>query len=263
MAPLELTGGRVARPVVVLGASNVSRGLARLAAVVRSRAAAPAELFVAAGHGRGYGVTTRVGLRRLPSILASGLWRALGRERVEQPAALLTDVGNELLYGLGVTAVAAAVAEAAARLRDRGATLVITGLPLASIARVRAVRYRLLRTVYVPSCPLTLGQLQEGARWLDDELRAIAERTGAVFIEQPGDWYGLDAIHVKRSRLDSLWQRVADAWGLPPAAGSPRVTFIEWAAIGSRPAEIRSLADTMLFTPQPAVVRRGIRLSLY
>jgi len=263
MASLELTAGRVARPVVVLGASNVSRGLARLAAVIRARVAAPADLFVAAGHGRGYGVTTRVGLRRLPSILASGLWRALERERIERPVALLTDVGNELLYGLGVAAVAAAAAEAAGRLRDHGAVLAITGLPLASVAGVGAVRYRLLRTVYVPSCPLSLGQLQEGARWLDDELRAIADRTGAVFIEQPGDWYGLDAIHVKRPRLKSLWQRVADAWGLPPAAAPPRATFAEWAAVGSRPAEIRALAGRMLFTPQPVVVRRGMRLSLY
>jgi hypothetical protein len=83
-----------------------------------------------------------------------------------------------------------------------------------------------------------------------------------VFIEQPGDWYGLDAIHVKQSRLDALWQRVADAWRLPPAAAPSRATVAEWAAVGSRPAEIRSLAGRMLFTPQPAVMRRGMRLSL-
>ena len=39
MATLELTGGRMAERVVVLGASNVSRGLARLVAAVRARAA--------------------------------------------------------------------------------------------------------------------------------------------------------------------------------------------------------------------------------
>ena len=67
MAALELTGRRRA---VVLGASNVSRGLARLATVARARAGGPMDLFVAAGHGRGYGVSSRVWLRRLPSILA-------------------------------------------------------------------------------------------------------------------------------------------------------------------------------------------------
>ncbi len=264
MAALELTrGGTMAGRFVVLGASNVSRGLARLATALRSRVAGPADLFVAAGHGRGYGVNTRVAWRRLPSILASGLWRALDREAAAAPAALVTDVGNELLYGLGVTAVATAIREAVERLRDRGGRVAITGLPLASIAGVGAARYRLMRTVYVPGCQLALGELREAARWLDDELRAIAADTGATFIEQPGDWYGFDALHVRRSRLDELWERVGDAWGLPAATGRPQPSLAEWAVIGSRAAEVRSLAGRTLFTRQPVVARSGLRVWMY
>ena len=263
MAALELTGGGMAKRVVVLGASNVSRGLARLAAVLRRRAPEPTDLFVAAGHGRGYGVSTRVGPRRLPAILASGLWRALDRERVERPLALVTDVGNELLYGLGVTAVAGMVQESVRRLVDRGARLVITGLPLAAIDGVGAVRYRLMRTVYVPGCPLALGELQEAARWLDDELQAIAADTGAAFLEQPADWYGFDALHVKRSRLDDLWARVGDALGLPGASGGARATFRDWAALGSRAAEVRSLAGRTRLTRQPVIDRDAFRVWMY
>ena len=261
MAAVELTGSR--RAIVVLGASNVSRGLPRLAATVRARAGAPADLFLAAGHGRAYGVSSRVGLRRLPSILASGLWRALGREQAARPLALLTDVGNELLYGLGVAAVAGAVGEAARRLADRGATLTITGLPLASIVRVGRVRYRLLRTLYVPGCLLSLGDIQDASRWLDDELRAIAADTGATFLEQPGAWYGLDALHVKRSRLYDLWDEVGDAWGLPRATERPRASLREWAALGSRAAEVRSVARVMRFTRQPVIERDGMRVWMY
>jgi hypothetical protein len=252
---------------VVLGASNVSRGLARLTATVRARAgtqpAAPADLFVAAGHGRGYAVTSRVGMRRLPSILASGLWRALDREQVSAPAALVMDVGNELLYGLGVAAVATAVRTAVGRLRDRGARIAVVGLPLESIAGVGRVRYRLMRTVYVPGCPLSLDGIQEGAAWLDEELRAIAAESGAAFIEQPGGWYGFDALHLRRPRLDDLWQRVGDAWGLPPAARRPRATFADWATVGMRAAEVRSLARRTLRTPQPAAACPGLRLWMY
>ena len=261
MAPVELTASR--RVIVVLGASNVSRGLARLVAAVRPRAEPPVDLFLAAGHGRGYGVSSRVGLRRLPSILASGLWRALDRVQAAQPLALLTDVGNELLYGLGVAAVAGGVREAARRLADRGAALAITGLPLASIARVGRVRYRLLRTLYVPGCLLSLGDIQDASRWLDDELRAIAADTGAMFLEQPADWYGLDALHVKRSRLDELWASVGDAWGLPSAMGRPRASLREWAALGSRAAEVRSVARVMRFTRQPVIERNGVRVWMY
>ena len=261
MAPVELTTSR--RAIVVLGASNVSRGLARLVATVRARADAPGELFVAAGHGRAYGVSSRVGLRRLPSILASGLWRALDREQAAKPRALLTDVGNELLYGLGVAAVADGVRAAARRLADRGATLAITGLPLASIARVGRVRYRLLRTLYVPGCLLSLRDINDAAQWLDDELRAIAADTGATFLEQPGAWYGLDALHVKRSRLDDLWASVGDAWALPPTPGRPRASLREWAVIGSRAAEVRSVARVMRFTRQPVIERRGLRIWMF
>ncbi len=261
MAPVELTAGR--RAVVVLGASNVSRGLARLAAAVQGRSPEPVDLFVAAGHGRGYGVSSRVWQRRLPSILQSGLWRALDREMVDEPLALVTDVGNELLYGLGVAAVAGAVREAARRLADRAARLVITGLPMAGIAGVGRIRYRLLRALYVPGCPLPLDRLQEASQWLDEELRAIAADTSATFLPQPPDWYGFDAIHVRRSRLDGLFGAAGDAWGLP-AAGRRKASFREWAVLGSRAAEVRSLAGSVRLTPQPAYRgREGLRLWLY
>lgn len=264
MAALELTGGdAMSGRFVVLGASNVSRGLSRLVAMLRARAGGPTDLFVAAGHGRGYGVATRVAWRRLPAIRTSGLWRALEREGAAAPAALVTDVGNELLYGLGVTAVATAVRDAAERLCDRGGRLVITGLPLESLAGVGPARYRLMRTVYVPGCLLSLAAIKDAASWLDDELRAIAADTGAAFLEQPGDWYGFDAIHVRRPRLDDLWQRAGDAWGLPPAARRPRARLMDWAVIGSRAAEVRSLAGRTLRTPQPAIERSGLRVWLF
>ena len=264
MAALELSGvGPGADRFVVLGASNVSRGLSRLTAALRARGPQPVDLFVAAGHGRGYGVNTRVAVRRLPAILTSGLWRALDRERVDRPATLVTDVGNELLYGLGVSAVATAVREAVARLADRGGRIVITGLPLAGIAGVGSVRYRLLRTLFVPGCLLSLAAIKDASRWLDDELRAIAADTGATFLEQPGEWYGFDALHVRRRHLDTLWQRVGDAWGLPAVALQPQPSLTEWAVMGSRAAEVRSLAGRTLLTRQPAFERGGLRVWMY
>lgn len=268
MAAVELTAVDGERQtVIVLGASNVSRGLARLVATVRSRADAQVDLFVAAGHGRAYGVNSRVWMRRLPSILGSGLWEAVVREATRtarQPVALVTDVGNELLYGLGVAPIAGAVRESVQRLTDRGARIAITGLPLASIATVGPARYRALRTLFVPGCRLSLAALREAAQWLDDELRAIAAAAGGVFIDQPGEWYGLDAIHLRRRRLDTLWATAADAWNWRSTASPPRPSAWEWAAIGMRAAETRSLARVMLHTPQPAWRSRdGLRLWLY
>ena len=262
MAALELSGRRRA---VVLGASNVSRGLSRLAAVVRARAGGSADLFVAAGHGRGYGVGTRVWLRRLPSILSSGLWDALDGEPAgaAAPGALVTDVGNEILYGYSADQVAAWVREGVHRLADRGCRIAITRLPLASIAGVGTVRLRLLKTVFVPGCRLTLAELHDAAARLDDRVRDIAGEVGATVIEQPGAWYGFDAIHVRRRRLDELWHSACDAWGWERASSPPRATVGDWATLHTRAAEVRTLGRIMLHARQPAVERPHLRVWLH
>jgi len=249
--------------VVVLGASNVSRGLSRLVAAVGSRAPG-ADLFVAAGHGRGYGVNTRVAARRLPSILGSGLWRALDRHGDEPPTALVTDVGNELLYGLSAGQIASWVRETVRRLADRGATIAITRLPMAGIAEVGPVRYRALRTFFVPGCRLSLADLKESATRLDADLQTIAGEFGGQIIEQPAHWYGLDTLHVRRRHLDDLWQAACGAWGFPEVESSVRSSVADWVKVGTKAAEVRSLAGVMRFTRQPVLqLPGGGTLSLY
>jgi hypothetical protein len=255
---------RFTRPrVVVLGASNVSRGLSRLVATVESRSPG-ADLFVAAGHGRGYGVNTRVAARRLPSILRSGLWRGLDRHGGEAPFALVTDVGNELLYGARSVLVASWVRETVWRLADRGATIAITRLPMAGIAEVGPVRYRALRTFFVPGCRLSLAGLKESATRLDADLQTIAGDFGAHIIEQPAHWYGFDTLHIRRRRLDDLWQMACATWGFPAAQSSAKSSATDWLKIGTKAAEVRSLGGLMRFTKQPVLpLRSGGTLSLY
>jgi hypothetical protein len=253
--------------VVAIGASNLSRGLPRFVATMRERGG-PIDLLVAAGHGRSYGANSRVAWRRLPSILRSGLWRAIDRleqdGRSREPLAILTDIGNDLLYGFSADQTAAWVRECLVRLADRGGRVAITALPLASVARAGPVRYRLLKTVYVPGCPLSLPALRAAAAELDGAVRGLAAEWGATVIEQPGDWYGFDSIHVRRGRLDALWNSVASAWGLPGSSSRGRTSVGEWARLGSHAAEIRSLAGRIRFTPQPVVRwEDGGTLSLY
>ena len=251
------------RVVVVLGASNVSRGLSRLVAAMESRSPG-AELFVAAGHGRGYGVNTRVAARRLPSILQSGLWRGLDRQSGAAPVALVTDIGNELLYGFSVEQITSWVRESVRRLADRGATIAITRLPMAGIATVGGFRYRALRTFFVPGCSLSLADLKRATARLDSELLAIAGDYGARIIEQPAHWYGFDTLHVRRRHLDDLWLTACSAWGLPVVESPFTSSVTDWLKIGTKAAEVRSLAGVMRFTPQPVLpLRSGGTLSLY
>jgi hypothetical protein len=264
VAAVELTPAAGAR-IVVLGASNVSRGLVRLAAVTRSRVAGPLDLFVVAGHGRSYGVNSRVALRRLPSILGSGLWQALDREpaQVSGSLALVTDVGNDLLYGFSPRQVAGWVAECLRRLSERGARIAVARLPLASVATVGPARYRAFRSLFVPGCRLSLADVREAAAELDARLAAAASEHAAALVDQPGRWYGLDPIHPRRRHLTALFQAVGDAWELPSPRQRVRAGWRDWAALGSRAAEIRSLARRVRFTPQPVLARRDLRVWMY
>lgn len=252
--------------MIVLGASNVSRGLARFAAVAGSRSGGRVDLFVTAGHGRSYGVNSRVAMRRLPSILGSGLWRALDREPTpagRPPLAVVTDIGNDLLYGFPVAEVARWVGECLRRLAERGAEIVVTRLPLASIDRLGPTRYRAVRACFVPGCRLTLTAVKDAAADLDARIAALAAANAATLLEQPGSWFGLDPIHPHRRHLDDLFHAACDAWGLPPADAATRAGWRDWAVLGSRSAEVRSLARRVRFTPQPSVARRDLRLWLY
>jgi hypothetical protein len=258
--------GRLA--AVILGASNVSRGLSGLSAALRSRAAGPVDLFVAAGHGRSYGANSRVWMRRLPSILWCGLWRALDRDGFgadeRRRVALITDVGNDLLYGFPPEQVASWVREAVGRLLDRDAAVVIARLPLEAVDRVGPGRYRALKTLFVPNCPRSIEGIKSAAADLDGRLADIAAASGLRTIDQPGEWYGLDTLHPRRRCLHTLWHRSCDAWELPPAPRPRRAGFREWAGLGRRAAEVRSLGRRMLYTPQPAYrYRDGSRVAFY
>jgi hypothetical protein len=238
--------------LVACGASNLSRGLARLISHADRNAGGRCEAFVAAGHGRSYGATSRVWMRRLPSILGCGLWRALDRHpAAERSVAVVTDIGNDLLYGFSVDQTASWVAAVLERLSERGFTTSVTRLPLASIATVGSLRYRALKTLFVPGCTLALEELIERAVALDEHVASLAAGHGAAVIEQPASWYGLDAIHVRRRQLDQLWQRVSRGWG--NESGRQATPWSTWARIGSAGAEVRMLAGSLRLTPQPAV----------
>ncbi len=90
------------RRVVVLGASNVARGISVILGTAGRVWGQPLEVFAAYGRGRSYGRPSQVLRRELSGIVECGLWDALRTRDPVPTAALVTDIGNDLVYGRSV-----------------------------------------------------------------------------------------------------------------------------------------------------------------
>src|SRR6185312_15364145 len=99
------------------------------------RAGGPVEVLAACGHGRSYIAWSRfLAIRHLPGIAGCGLWQALEDRPGLSTVALLTDAGNDLVYGAPVPAIVRGIEACLEKLAARRAQIVLTPLPLARLA---------------------------------------------------------------------------------------------------------------------------------
>lgn len=246
--------------LIALGASNLTRGLPQLLRVAGSGSAGPIEFLVALGLGRSYGLHSRVLFRRLPSVLECGLWGRLSRLPPVPTIGLVTDVGNDILYGASVESLSSWVEECVARLRRAGATVVVLGLPLASIARVSGLSYLFFRTLFAPGCRLPREVVRERAAETEARLRAVAVRWDATFVPTDPGWYGMDPVHIRRRHVPEAWRRLLGRGG-DASGGTAGFGTLETRLAAP---ECRWLFGLERRATQPSVVTpRGDSLSLF
>jgi hypothetical protein len=135
-----MEGGTPSRRVILLGASNLTRSFSMVVAAARHTWGEPVEIMAAMGHGRSYGQDSTVLGRKISGIFPCALWQDLQTRRSLPSAALVTDVGNDLLYGVPPRQIVKWVAACLDRLTDVGASTVVTQLPIASVERLTDAR---------------------------------------------------------------------------------------------------------------------------
>ncbi len=200
--------------VIVLGASNVTLGFPLIVEGLRQSFDEPIQLFSAHGHGRSFGLRSRVLVRRLPAICECGLWDALVTQPTcdSQPLALLTDVGNDLLFGVKPDLLLSWVEESVVRLREMDASVTLVTLPLKRVLRLSAARYHATRMVFFPGPGRDWATMQQMVIDVDAGLREMAARHQCQLVSPRGEWYGIDPIHVRRSRRAVAWSEYLSAW---------------------------------------------------
>ena len=211
--------------LIALGASNLARGMGAAVAAARQAWGPQIEVVSAFGPGRSYGMDSSLagpasaGDPRMRPVVHAP--RSLPPARTR---AIVTDVGNDILYHVPVPRIVSWVDETLARLGERTDDVVLTGLPLERIRLLSPSAFLFFRSILVPACRLSQAETLAACERVDEDLRALAERRGARFVPLPLEWYGRDPVHIRPAVVGR--PPGARSWRAPPtvrpAAGAGR-----------------------------------------
>jgi len=263
------TGSRSSgQQVILLGASNLTRDFPLILRLLKKSVEPPCDIYTAMGHGRSYGNWSRLFHRALPGISKCDLWDALPVEAPEssQPLAIITDIGNDLIYGQSTDAIFGWIESCIKQLQQIDARITITLLPEASISQLSSFRFELTRRLFFPNNPASLADLKQKVRNLNERLSELATHKQITVVEIPHSSYGFDPIHYRYSQRATLWKSILSEWDLPAnmnqSAQNLWFDFI-YSFYHLQPA-IKRQWGKVLRKPQPVrILDDGTRISVY
>lgn len=239
--------------VAILGASNVTKNLGVFTTTIRRAFPDGVRMFIAHGHGRSYGVKSRALARQLDGHVDSAFWPAW--QNHSNPGAsryaLITDVGNDLLFGPRVDDILGWVGQCIARFKGDGCEIAVATLPVEAITRLSSWRYQATSRLFFPKHAVSWDDMQRNVHDLDEGLRVLARGTGASIIEPDLRWYGFDPIHFRmRNRFEAVTSLLS-GWKTAPQFSAESGGFGEALRLWtSRPAR-KWVAGRRIDTPQP------------
>jgi hypothetical protein len=192
---------------VALGASNLKLGISDAIESAQEALGEPLDVMAALGFGRSYGMQSWVLGRSLEGILSCGLWDERAHRTALPTTALLTDIGNDILYDVPVEQIGKWVDTCLQRLTAFADRLIVVTLPVENVRTLKPWRYLLMRTLLFPKCRLDLKTTIDRALRLNDLVLQIAAHHRAEIASPCPSWYGFDPIHVLRRHRKSAWRK--------------------------------------------------------
>ncbi|MEX0939338.1 MAG: hypothetical protein WDZ59_15855 [Pirellulales bacterium] len=253
-----------ARRIVLLGASNLTRGISTVVATAQGIWNQPLQVVAAHGHGRSYGMTSSVLGRQLPGITQCDLWPALDSLPPAPTSALLTDIGNDLLYDASPETITAWLAICLDRLEAAGAKTVVTRLPVASLQALSPQRFGLLRRIIFPGSRLPHGEAIRLACELDERVVELAAQRELVCVSPALHWYGLDPIHIRLRHWSSAWGEILGQWSGEPSTARASASIARWVYLRTRmPHRLRWMGIERVSAQPCGRLRDGTTIAFY
>ena len=193
--------------VAVLGASNVRRSLFPLIEQLFRTYARPIEILFACGHGRSYCRPNRVLGWSLPGISESDWTIPWRQEDDAQRIAIVTDIGNDLLYGIAPSMLLDHVACCLDTMRANDRVMLI-GLPIERLKEVDRLQFELFRKIFFPGSTLSLNTAIDSAHEVGEGLQQMVLKRHHVWLSPPSTWYGIDPIHIRNRLHKNVWMTI-------------------------------------------------------
>ena len=254
-------GGAPIERIIALGASNLTRGFHTLVSTARAVWGPHVEVLAALGHGRSYGADSNFIVRGLPGILESDLWRAIGTLPPAPSRALITDIGNDIVYGFPASQTLGWVEDAISRLQRVTTDIVVTDLPLFTLRRLSPAKFLFFRSLFVPRCRMSLAEVVKEAERINEGLEGLAAARGLRFVRLDPRWYGIDPIHMRVAAWHAAWQEILCGAVSPEIKKGP---WTEGLRLYFMRPERQSMFGVEQLSPQRGVpLKRGGRVWLF
>ena len=196
--------------LVLLGASNLSRGVFAFTRHLKvCLNPHPVEVLIASGPGRGYVVSGGLLNINYPPICSSDLFEVAQKksESGYQVVALITDIGNDIMYDVSAEKLTETIQQIFSRLRAMNAEIFYTTLPVAFEKKVHPAWFYILRSLLLPFSRVSYDQATTGIISVNQFLKN-SDSAHCHLISDMDRFFGFDEIHYGWFRAHHAWSYV-------------------------------------------------------
>ena len=198
---------------VLLGASNLARGYSALIRHI-PRNISSSEFLNALGPGRGY--CARRGLLNFTysPIGECGVMKSakVYVERGFRMAVLLTDIGNDIMYGVPESSLIESLDTLIEKSLQMNAEVFLTSIHVDVSKDMGKTSFKLFKSIFYPNSPVTFDQADSAVKKLNHYLVEKSLQNERVhLVNGLGAFCGLDKIHYGLFKSHLAWSRIANA----------------------------------------------------